>query len=526
MNAPLISPIESDPRRHLASIDELIQMPVAHELIAEYGRSRVLKVLKTVLQEKREEIELTLNTTPGESSSSQALAKVPSSATPPSTVNTRLKVSQVIMLECSKRLLALEQSHLKEVINLTGTVLHTNFGRALYAQTAIDAACLAMRSSVNLEYDLAKGQRGERDDHVESLLCELTGAQAATVVNNNAAAVLLCLSTLATRKEVLLSRGELVEIGGAFRIPDVMKRAGAILREVGTTNRTHLRDFKEQINPKVGALMKVHTSNYAIQGFTAEVSVQDLSEEAHAHSLPLIVDLGSGTLMDLNVLGLAHEPTVAEVIGQGADVVTFSGDKLLGGPQCGIIVGEKSLIERMRKNPLRRALRLDKVMIAALEATLKLYLNPERVEHDLPTLRLFKRQASAIEAQAHRLLPLVQQALMGKAIVSVEPCASQIGSGALPVQTMPSFALVIKPLKQSKSKKSNKSGQPVAKTQHLPNAMTQSEHGLEKLFRSVHPPVLGRVQKGQLVLDLRCLEERQESLFCAAMSQLNLSFST
>jgi L-seryl-tRNA(Ser) seleniumtransferase len=227
--------------------------------------------------------------------------------------------------------------------------------------------------------------------------------------------------------------------------------------------------------------------------------------------------------MDLNVLGLAHEPTVAEVIGQGADVVTFSGDKLLGGPQCGIIVGEKALIERMRKNPLRRALRLDKVMIAALEATLKLYLNPERVEHDLPTLRLFKRQASAIEAQAHRLLPLVQQALVEKAIVSVEPCASQIGSGALPVQTMPSFALVIKPLKQSKSKKSNQS---VVKTQPLSNAMTQSEHGLEKLFRSLHPPVLGRVQKGQLVLDLRCLEERQESLFCEAMSQLNLSLST
>jgi L-seryl-tRNA(Ser) seleniumtransferase len=331
---------------------------------------------------------------------------------------------------------------------------------------------------------------------------------------------------LANRKEVLLSRGELVEIGGAFRIPDVMKRAGAILREVGTTNRTHLRDFKEHINLKVAALMKVHTSNYAIQGFTAEVSVQDLSQEAHAHSLPLIVDLGSGTLMDLNVLGLAHEPTVAEVIGQGADVVTFSGDKLLGGPQCGIIVGEKALIERMRKNPLRRALRLDKVMIAALEATLKLYLNPERVEQDLPTLRLFKRKASAIEAQAHRLQPLVQQALVGKAIVSVEPCASQIGSGALPVQTMPSFALVIKPLKPSKSKKPNKSGEPGANTMPLSNAMTHSEHGLEKLFRSLHTPVLGRVQKGQLVLDLRCLEERQESLFCEAISQLQLSVPT
>jgi len=552
MNAYLISNPDTDPRRQLASIDEMMQTPQAQSLITVFGRSQVLKVLKAVSQQARERIEQSLNDqhrgalnlialeTMGTSPEAQTAQTAQTALTSATGLDIRLQVTHQLLSECAQRLEKSNMPHLKEVINLTGTVLHTNFGRAIYSKAAIDAAVLAMGSSVNLEYDLARGARGERDDHVESLLCELTGAQAATAVNNNAAAVLLCLSTLASRKEVLLSRGELVEIGGSFRIPDVMKRAGAVLREVGTTNRTHLRDFKEHITPKVAALMKVHTSNYSIQGFTSEVSVQDLSKEAHAHDLPLIVDLGSGTLMDLNVLGLAHEPTVAQVIQQGADVVTFSGDKLLGGPQCGIIVGNKSFIERMRKNQLRRALRLDKVMIAALEATLKLYLNPEALEQDLPTLRFFKRQASHIQAQALRLCPIVQEALQGHAQVMVEPCASQVGSGALPIQTMPSFALVIKPLLLSKTSKKNKStshsksSQPQSadhmnemgseqkvfeKKQFLHHPLTQSEQGLEKLFRGLSTPVLGRVQKGQLVLDLRCLEERQEKLFCKALTQ-------
>ena len=525
MNRPLISILETDPRRHLASIDELIQSPEALGWINEFGRPIVLNALNGVIQDARQEINAQLKSK--SKSNVNGLDSESANANTPVLwqEHMRLQNRHNLMHECRQRLLAQTEPHLKEVINLTGTVLHTNFGRALYAQAAIDAATLAMRASVNLEYDLITGKRGERDDHVESLLCELTGAQAATVVNNNAAAVLLSLSTLAQRKEVLLSRGELVEIGGSFRIPDVMKRAGAVLKEVGTTNRTHLKDFEENITPKVSALMKVHTSNYSIQGFTAEVSVEKLSKLAQAHALPLIVDLGSGTLMDMKVLGLSHEPTVAEVMRSGAHVVTFSGDKLLGGPQCGIIVGDKALIERVRKNPLRRALRLDKVMIAALEATLKLYLNPEQVQHDLPTLRLFKREVGAIEAQCRRLFPLVQKALIGKAVVSIESCTSQVGSGALPVQTMPSYALIIKPLKSIKASKpaaQNKAQNDVnsEKTLSLKTTLTMSEQALERMFRQLSTPVLGRLQKGQLVLDLRCLEERQEQLFCAALSQM------
>jgi L-seryl-tRNA(Ser) seleniumtransferase len=483
----------------LASIDELIQRPDANALVLIYGRAQVVKTLKLVMKETRLRMQ---DDHPIVDKAQHNISPLTSKS------NTREQLSNSMIKACADQLMAVSEPRLKELLNLTGTVLHTNFGRALYAQSAIEAANLAMRAHVNLEYDLDLGKRGERDDHVESLLCELTGAQAATVVNNNAAAVLLSLSTLGSRKEVLISRGELVEIGGSFRIPDVMKRAGALLKEVGTTNRTHLKDFEDNITPKTGLLMKVHTSNYAVQGFTAEVSQENLSQLAQAHALPVLVDLGSGTLTDLNVLGLSHEPTVSEVIRGGANVVTFSGDKLLGGPQCGIIVGDKALIERMRKNPLRRALRLDKVMIAALEATLKLYLNPENLERDLPTLRLFKREANDIERQAHRLCPLLQDALRGMALVNVVPCASQVGSGALPVQTMPSFALAITPLKASKGHKS------------------WSEHALEKVFRGLPTPILGRTQKGLLLLDLRCLEERQEALFCNALQALKLALST
>ena len=378
---------------------------------------------------------------------------------------------------------------LKTVLNLTGTVIHTNLGRAVLADAALRHVMATACGAANLEFDLSTGGRGDRDSLVEALLCEITGAEAATVVNNNAAAVLLTIAALAGGREVVISRGELVEIGGAFRMPDVMASAGATMVEVGTTNRTHLADYSRAINDRTGLVMKVHTSNYVVQGFTAAVGEAQLAELAHAKGTLLATDLGSGSLVDLARWGLPREPLPQEMLAAGCDVVTFSGDKLLGGPQAGLIVGKRAAIERIRRFPMKRALRVSKLPLAALEATLALYRDPERLAETLPTLRLLTRPLAQIEAQAQRLQPLLAAALAPRFSVAVAAMQGQIGSGSLPVELLHSAGLAVSPVQAGK------------------RGHGTALDDLARALRDLPLPVIGRVAEGRLLLDLRCLDD-------------------
>ena len=447
-------------RAALPAVDRILRSDDGSALIARYGHALVLDAVRAVLAERRNS---------GEAASVSA-----------------------IVADGSSRLAHLLRPSQRRVFNLTGTVLHTNLGRAPLPEAAIAAAVAAMRDPSTLEYDTETGRRGERDDHISGWLVRLTGAEAALAVNNNAGALVLALNALANGRETIISRGELIEIGGSFRLPDIMARAGTRLREVGTTNRTHLADFVAAIGPDTGLILKAHTSNYAIEGFTAAVPAAKLAALARERSIPFIEDLGSGSLVDLEAWGLPHEPTVAEALKQGADLVTFSGDKLLGGPQAGLVVGRADLVAKLAKNPLKRALRLDKIRLAALEAVLRLYADPDRLAERLPTLRLISRPKAEIDAVAHRLLPAVREAFAGIAEVDIVETRSQIGSGALPVSLLPSAALALCPISTTRS--------------------GSAVEGLARALRALPIPVIGHIEAGKVVLDLRCLEDEAEFL--------------
>ena len=468
--------VERQGRAALPSVDRVLRAEEAGALIVRYGRPAVVDVIRAALETHRR------------CSASASVAAI---------------------IEESAGSLAREMApSQRRVFNLTGTVLHTNLGRAPLPEEAIAAAVEAMRDPTTLEYEIETGKRGERDDHVAGWLMRLSGAKAALTVNNNAGALVLALNTLAKGRETIVSRGELIEIGGSFRLPDIMARAGTRLREVGTTNRTHLTDYAAAIGPETGLILKAHTSNYAVEGFTAAVPAAKLAAVARERGIPFVEDLGSGSLVDFARWGLPHEPTVAEALAQGADLVTFSGDKLLGGPQAGLVVGRADLVKRLARNPLKRALRLDKIRLAALEAVLRLYADPDRLAERLPALRLLTRPAEEIRAVAERLLPAVEHRLYQIAEVSLVETQSQIGSGALPVSLLPSTALALRPRRQ-------RSGAAVG--------------ALARALRLLPIPIIGRIEAGRVLLDLRCLED--EANFAAQLesfseySQANLALS-
>lgn len=455
--------------KNLPSVDVmLLQMP---EEISTWGRSQVTDSLRSHLSALR--------------------ASILEGQTPDTS-------SENIRQSVIKAVAARHGDGITSVFNLTGTVIHTNLGRANLAPEAIEAVTKVASGASTLEFDLESGERGSRDSHIESLICDITGAEAATAVNNGAAAVLLVLNTLALGKKVPVSRGELVEIGGSFRIPEVMTRAGCTLTEVGATNRTHRHDFADAIDDETALLMKVHTSNFKIDGFTKAVPDSELAALAKAHNIPFVIDLGSGNLADFAALGLPDEPTVSQALEAGADLVTFSGDKLLGGPQAGLIAGRADLIEAINKNPLKRALRLDKMTVAALSETLKLYRHPDTLAERLPTFKLLTKPASEIRSLAEQLLQSVRDSVGDHFDVTVEDTMSQIGSGSLPLETLPSASIRIA------SKTDNDS----------------EVRDLAKRFRCLPKPVIGRMHKQALWLDCRCLADDQVSDFIDQLTSL------
>jgi L-seryl-tRNA(Ser) seleniumtransferase len=442
--------------RELPSVDRLVNHPLSEPLLARFNRDYVTQKCRELLDRMRQSIRQGKPLADGDLTEERILRRLESE----------------IRSEGPPRL--------TRVVNATGTVLHTNLGRALLPDAAIEAIRTLASHPVNLEYDLAAGKRGKREEAIERLLCDLTEAEAATVVNNNAAAVLLGLNTAAAGKEVVVSRGELIEIGGSFRIPEIMAKSGAVLKEVGSTNRTHPEDYEKAIGKKTALLLKVHTSNYKIVGFSSEVGLADLVAIGKKHKIPVMEDLGSGALIDLSRYGLPKEPVVAERVRLGADIITFSGDKILGGPQAGLVVGKKHWIGQMNKNPLKRALRCGKLTLTALEATLTLYQQSVDVTRAIPTLKTFTRPLAEIEAAGRQALATLEKALGEGFSLTLEDATAQIGSGALPTEEIPSKVIAIR-------------------------HGTLGADQIAERFRLAHPPILGRIREDRFLLDLRTI---------------------
>lgn len=445
--------------RQLPSVDKLLKHPQAVDFIQQFGHQTVAEQLRLLIQNARQHI--------------QQHQTLPAFLSDDASLFHSLSVS----------LSQLQNVQLRPVFNLTGTVLHTNLGRGLWSDAAVQAATCAMQNNVALEFDIEEGRRSHRDLYISELIAKITGAEAACVVNNNAAAVLLMLATFAKEKEVIVSRGELVEIGGAFRIPDIMLQAGCKLVEVGTTNRTHLKDYRNAITENTAFLMKVHTSNYHIEGFTSSVPEDELVALGKEFGLPVISDLGSGSLTDMAALGLPAEPMVQQKVAMGVDLVSFSGDKLLGGPQAGIIVGKKEWIDELQAHPLKRVLRCDKVILSALEATLRQYLLPEKLAENVPTLALLTQSVELLKIRAEKLKEALGKRLNSRYILQVEPSLAQIGSGALPTEKLDSVAVTISSEKQS------------------------DLLALEQQFKQMPTPIIGRFADKKFWLDLRSVTQ-------------------
>ena len=459
--------------RTLPAVDELLHRPPIQSLLKIHSRPLVVDSIRKVLGEKRrtilrggaEEATATAGLTPDQWT--EAVEQEVAAAFRPS---------------------------LRPVINATGVVLHTNLGRAPLSAEALRNVVEIAGGYSNLELSLESGERGSRYEHVEELLCRVSGAESGLVVNNNAGAVFLALNTLAEGKEVIVSRGQLVEIGGSFRIPDVMRKSGARLVEVGTTNRTHLRDYEQAVTGETALLLKVHTSNFRILGFTSEVSLKELAALGTARGLPVMEDLGSGCFIDLSPHGIEHEPTVQETIQAGVDVVTFSGDKLLGGPQAGLILGKKKFIDPIKKNPLNRALRIDKLTLAALESTLKAYLDPANAMKTLPALGMLTWPAEEVKKRAGRFLRKLSRELPAEFKATLREDSSQVGGGALPLQALPTWVVAIRP-------------------------STPAAASLEERLRKSTPPVIARVKEEEVLLDLRTVAEEEEAVLLEAVKR-------
>jgi len=461
--------------RRLPSVDQLLEEPRLKDLLKEAPRRLVVKAVRETLDRLRGLI----------------LA-----STPPASPDRLPDLSRsAIADQVEARTRELVRPNFRRVVNGTGVIIHTNLGRSLLAEEALAAVALAGRYYNNLEFELSEGRRGERYSHIEALLCELTGAEAGLVVNNNAGAVLISLNTLADGREVVVSRGELVEIGGSFRIPEVMARSGARLVEVGATNKTHLRDYERAVTDQTALLMKVHQSNFRIVGFTQAVETQDLADLAHARNLPVMEDLGSGSLVDFSVHGLRKEPTVQETVRAGVDVTTFSGDKLLGGPQAGIIVGRREIIGQIKKNPLNRALRIDKFTLASLEATLRLYLDEDRALTSIPTLQMITVPYADLRRRAARLRRKLTAAAGRVLEIELIDGRSRIGGGALPDEDLKTRLVAIR-------------------------SADLSVNRLEAWFRSRPTPIIGRIENERLVLDVRTMTGDDFNLVVAAAAEL------